>query len=1005
MPTYHDSRGVTVQTGNRIGGGGEAEVFAIQGRSDLVAKIYHTPTVEHDRKLGVMVANPPVDPCQGMKNPPHISIAWPRERLYASGGSFAGYVMPAVKDAFLLLKAYNPTERAHHFSSFPWNYLHQTAINLAQTVNAIHERRYVIGDLNESNILVFRTALITIIDTDSFQVQQYPCPVGKPEYTPPELQGKNLRTVRRAVEHDCFGLAVLIFQLLMEGNHPFRARWVGSGPPLTEVSEKIAQGLFPHGRSPSPKVQPPPGVAFDMLHPDVANLMRRCFEEGHHNPQRRPSPAEWEQALTTANNALVRCRRDQTHYYGKHQRDCPWCAVAARRMAAAPKAVTGATVALKPQTALPPLPLVGQGTGTAGSQTLPQYVPNPQPKLPVAPPVPPSALAQFDWKLMGLWMLATVASGFLGFFAFEMLQSPLDNLLESLPRSLNTPELLAVLLGAVFGTVVGILQWLVLRRRPVIRDAGWWVLATALGCGVLGIGVTINGFVWLLAGAVIGTAQWFVLRRSVQRAGWWVTANIVASIAAMMTLGLANGGSSPVLSVVGLVLYPLLTGIALSLLLRQPITAQARSTVYRPTAPVLWVWWLLAGVVGWGVGLVSGGNVFSLFVPGFDFPMTTTFHSTNPFRFLSVLIGWGVSLPREPMSVLASWAALGGVLGLTQWVGLRRHFQPAKWWIVASAIGLAVGLFAANSAEVEWGSELQRLIRNSDLPSASYAPLFNAVRGAIIGFGLGFTQWLGLRKQSSDAGQWVFASVVGWALAWAFSDSTEGMLLAGAISSAITGFALTRLVSGLAPLGAKTRTVLKLASLSVCVVALLWAFQSCQTQSVRFPQGTAATAAAVVDEMPVQTPNGATPTDLVGVNPAIMKANTPLQSEDWIYDFNQPTYAAAIIGDLGQFSPQNGRFVVVLMFAINNTGTPQPIPGNFFVLRDAQGRFWEARPEVSTAYTVPGQNADLAHTSPLPFDGISYSVSIVFDLPPDATDLVLFARSNPAQGWLVLRSV
>ncbi len=147
------------------------------------------------------------------------------------------------------------------------------------------------------------------------------------------------------------------------------------------------------------------------------------------------------------------------------------------------------------------------------------------------------------------------------------------------------------------------------------------------------------------------------------------------------------------------------------------------------------------------------------------------------------------------------------------------------------------------------------------------------------------------------------------------------------------------------------------------------------------------------------------PADVRGANPAIVNANTPLQSQGWIYDFNQPTYAAAIIGNLGQFSPKNGRFIVVLAFAINNTGTPQAIPGNFFVLKDAQGRVWEGRPEVSAAYVVPGQNADLAQTSPLPPDGITRSVPIVFDVAPDATDLVFFARSNPSQGWLVLRSV
>ena len=145
--------------------------------------------------------------------------------------------------------------------------------------------------------------------------------------------------------------------------------------------------------------------------------------------------------------------------------------------------------------------------------------------------------------------------------------------------------------------------------------------------------------------------------------------------------------------------------------------------------------------------------------------------------------------------------------------------------------------------------------------------------------------------------------------------------------------------------------------------------------------------------------------DVSGANPAIIPANTPLTGDGWIYDFPQATYAASIIGNLGQFTPTNGRFVVVLIHAINTGGAPQAIPGNFFVLKDAQGRVWEARPEVSDAYVVPGVNADQTQNTPISPDGNYRSVALVFDVAPDATDLVFFARSNQIQGWIVIRSV
>jgi hypothetical protein len=176
------------------------------------------------------------------------------------------------------------------------------------------------------------------------------------------------------------------------------------------------------------------------------------------------------------------------------------------------------------------------------------------------------------------------------------------------------------------------------------------------------------------------------------------------------------------------------------------------------------------------------------------------------------------------------------------------------------------------------------------------------------------------------------------------------------------------------------------------------------------PNATAAPGGAV-DPNATAAPGGEQPgasipdSQLASANPAVIPANTPINSEGWVYDFPQATYAASIIGNLGQYTPSNGRFVVVLVHAINNTGAPQSIPANFFVLKDAQGRIWNARPEVSDAYVVPGVNADQTHNTPIAPDGNYRSVALIFDVAPDATDLTFFARTNPAQGWIVLRSV
>jgi formylglycine-generating enzyme required for sulfatase activity len=91
---------------------------------------------------------------------------------------------------------------------------------------ALHARGYVVGDVNESNVLVAERSLITLVDTDSFQVRDaqtgvvYRCPVGKPEFTPPELQGRRFADVDRNPEHDQFGLAVLLASRRPSGDDP-----------------------------------------------------------------------------------------------------------------------------------------------------------------------------------------------------------------------------------------------------------------------------------------------------------------------------------------------------------------------------------------------------------------------------------------------------------------------------------------------------------------------------------------------------------------------------------------------------------------------------------------------------------------------------------------------------------------------------------------------------------------------------------------------------------------
>ena len=145
-------------------------------------------------------------------------------------------------------------------------------------------------------------------------------------------------------------------------------------------------------------------------------------------------------------------------------------------------------------------------------------------------------------------------------------------------------ELSIVLDAIVLGVCVGALQWDVLRHK--FDHAQWWILATVVGWGIgLPIGIFIIGnvasvAVGLTIGAIVGIAQWLVLRRRVHPASLWIFANITTwavSIAIIWTLMQAFGVEDgtldlfvlPIGGCLGSTLTGLITGGVLVWLLRR----------------------------------------------------------------------------------------------------------------------------------------------------------------------------------------------------------------------------------------------------------------------------------------------------------------------------------------------------------------------------------------------------------------------------------------------------
>ena len=165
-----------------------------------------------------------------------------------------------------------------------------TARNLALAVAGVHEAGHVIGDVNEKNVLVNRNGDVVIVDMDSIQVYDRQtgktrlCEVGREDYTPPRMQGRNFRQEARTKDDDCFGLAVLIFKFIMGGMHPFSSVVEPDDQSaIAQLGEKIKQQLFPYNEDSTVpnryKVAAPEyKAAWDNARDEIKTLFREAFD-------------------------------------------------------------------------------------------------------------------------------------------------------------------------------------------------------------------------------------------------------------------------------------------------------------------------------------------------------------------------------------------------------------------------------------------------------------------------------------------------------------------------------------------------------------------------------------------------------------------------------------------------------------------------------------------------------------------------------------------------------
>lgn len=334
----------------KLASGGEGTIYEITGNDRQVAKIFKAErrSREREEKLCVMVQKP-------LTEMQLRQIAWPQDVLYDQTG-FAGYIMPKVENTEPLVSLYSD-------SRYQLRDRLLAAINLCAVMDTVHEMGQVCGDLNPQNICINvdtedrqNGLQIMLVDADSYHFvapgKIYRCEVGLAEYLAPEIQRKltadidlkNASLPTYTQETDLFALAVHIFELLMNGCHPFAcakdtAVYQSDIAQTTETTsqdsivapqpiDNIKDGFFPFYEKRPGITHPIYAPVFESLPERIRQLFIQVFAEGNQDPSRRIPAEIWKNELWAYRNQFVCCEKG--HEYFAHNAVCPICAIEER---------------------------------------------------------------------------------------------------------------------------------------------------------------------------------------------------------------------------------------------------------------------------------------------------------------------------------------------------------------------------------------------------------------------------------------------------------------------------------------------------------------------------------------------------------------------------------------------------------------------------------------------------------------------------------------------------
>ncbi len=285
----YDREGQPILLTEKISTGAEGIVFRTDDPA-CVAKIYHAGVITplRWRKLIHMTE-------QGINA---TGICWPSRLLYTYNKVPVGFLMQ-VGSGHTMRSVFDGPDAI--MSQYPeWNRLDvvKVALRVLEKLMYLHIHGVIIGDIQLKNMMMKDTDHVYLIDMDSVQIEDMPCPVGTEEFTSPELWDFSFSDVLRRPVHEDFSCAILVFSILFCGQHPYSQRFGKE-----TLREEIMDRSFPYASASSGESLVPIGgydKIWDAMTPELRSMFVEAFRKGV-----RYEPIEWYVAVLEYKKQLI----------------------------------------------------------------------------------------------------------------------------------------------------------------------------------------------------------------------------------------------------------------------------------------------------------------------------------------------------------------------------------------------------------------------------------------------------------------------------------------------------------------------------------------------------------------------------------------------------------------------------------------------------------------------------------------------------------------------------